>query len=118
MAGNERLVGVSIDGRKRVVEVTTMRTGKGRHTHYPSLHLAPDYLHPEVYDLIRDALARAGYELAPAAEVAAETPPASEVVAAAGTNAGQRPAAEKAPQPESPPRPKRQRPAKKRAGAG
>ncbi len=62
MAEPEILVRVEIDARKRQIEVTTMRRGKGRYSHYPSLRQAPPEMRGEALQLIRTALGGAGYE--------------------------------------------------------
>ena len=63
MAEHERLVSVSIDARKQQVEVVTLKTGKGRHSHYASLNQVPEQLRLDVVDLIRQSLSRSGYSL-------------------------------------------------------
>ncbi len=62
MAEEEILVGVEVDARKRQIEVTTLRRGKGRHLHYASLRQAPPEMRGEALQLIRAALQGAGYE--------------------------------------------------------
>lgn len=55
------VVGVEINGRRRQVEVTTMRRGRGRHTKYMSLAQTPPELRGEALGLIREAVLNAGY---------------------------------------------------------
>jgi hypothetical protein len=62
MAEHEVLMAVAIDARKRVIEVTTLERGKGKHSHYPSIRQAPPELRGEALTLIREALRAAGYE--------------------------------------------------------
>ena len=56
------VVSVEISGRKRQIEVTTMRRGRGRHVHYPSFNQVPPDLRGEALQLIREALKNSGYE--------------------------------------------------------
>jgi hypothetical protein len=62
MDEQEILVGVQVDARKRQIEVTTLRRGKGRHTHYATLRQAPPEMRGEALQLIRTALGNSGYE--------------------------------------------------------
>ena len=62
MAEPEILVGVEIDARKRQIEVTTLRRGKGRHSHYATLKQAPPEIRGEALLLIRTALENSGFE--------------------------------------------------------
>ncbi len=61
MAEHEVLMSVSIDARRRSIELTTLQRGKGRHTHYASIKQAPPELRGEALGLIRQALLAAGY---------------------------------------------------------
>ncbi len=61
MAEHEVLMSVSIDARRRNIELTTLQRGKGRHTHYASIKQAPPELRGEALGLIRQALLASGY---------------------------------------------------------
>lgn len=62
MAEHEILVGIEIDGRKRQIELTTLKQGKGRHLHYGTLRQAPPEVRGEALLLIREALQNSGYD--------------------------------------------------------
>ncbi|MFN2114395.1 MAG: hypothetical protein ACK2T6_01695 [Anaerolineae bacterium] len=55
------VVSVEVNGRRRQVEVTTMRHGSGRHMRYTSLNQVPPDLRGEALELLRDALLNSGY---------------------------------------------------------
>jgi len=55
------VVGVEISARRRTIEVTAMRRGRGKHTHYATLSQAPPELRGEALQLVRSALLGEGY---------------------------------------------------------
>lgn len=61
-ASDHLVVSVEVSGRRRQIEVKTLRRGRGRHVHYSSLSQVPPELRGEALGLIRDALINSGYE--------------------------------------------------------
>jgi hypothetical protein len=60
-ASDHLVVGIEISGRRRQIEVKTMRRGRGRHVHYASLNQVPPELRGEALQLVRDAVINSGY---------------------------------------------------------
>lgn len=122
MPEQEVLMSVSIDARRRNIELTSLHRGKGRHTHYASIKQAPPALRGEALTLIREAILAAGYaslaelETALTAELVVPQKESPAAPSEAGATRAEVESTEPAAEVPAPAKPSRKRAARKPAG--